>query len=297
MTEKENVNCNLCNSNAADVLFPVDFYKLVKCRKCGLVYVSPRPTSCERENINKEIYDSQEYRTRYFRDRKIFEKWFKKKLSDIERYSRKGKILDVGTSYGFFLDVARKRGWETYGIEKNIPAVRYAREKLGLNISEGTTEEAQFPENFFDVITLWDVLEHIPDPTTFLRRLKTVLKRDGLVCIQSPNIESLIADYKKERWDWLTPNDHLSHFSPSTLRAILGKTGYKLISMATWEPTAYFIDAFLGFEDNKSFLFRFYRKTILRVIRKFFFFFFLPFQWLEKSKDKGALIVAYAKAE
>lgn len=279
-----------------DVLFLVNSFELVKCKECGLVYVNPRPTSREIERINKEIYDSEEYRIRYFRDRKIFEKWFKKKLREIERYSKKRKILDVGSSYGFFLDIARKRGWETHGIEKNIPAVRYAREKLGLNVFEGTIEDGKFVENCFDVITLWDVLEHIPDPTTFLKKLKTVLKRNGLICIQSPNIESLIADYKKERWDWLTPNDHLFHFSPSTLAAILRKSGFKVISITTWEPIAYFINAFLGFEDNKSFLFQFYRKTILRVIRKFFFL-FLPFQWFEKLKNKRALIIAYARAE
>jgi len=296
MIKKENVSCNLCNSNNTDKLFTVDSYRLVRCKKCGLVYVNPKPISTERERINKEIYDSEEYRTRYFQDRKVFEKWFKKKLRNIERYCKKGKILDVGTSYGFFLDVARKRGWETYGIEKNIPAAHYAREKLGLNIFEGTVREAEFPKNFFDVITLWDVLEHTSDPIIFLRTLKTILKKNGLICIQSPNIESLIANYKKEKWDWLTPSDHLYHFSPDNLAAMLKKAGYEVISITTWEPTSYFINTFLAFEYNKSFLFELYRKTILRVIRKIFFPLFLPFQWFEKSKAKGALIVAYAKA-
>lgn len=280
-----------------DTLFPINSYKLVKCKNCGLVYVNPRPTTIEREAINKEIYDSEKYRTHYFQDRKIFEKRFKKKLRKIERYSKKGKILDVGTSYGFFLDEARKRGWETYGIEKNIPAAHYAREKLGLNVFGCTIEEEKFDKNYFDVITLWDVLEHSPDPVIFLKKLKTVLKINGLICVQSPNIESLIAKYRKERWDWLSPNDHLFHFSPSTLEAILIKSGYKIISITTWEPTTYFIDTFLGFEDNKSFLLQFYRRTILRVTKKFFFFLFWPFQWFKKFKDKRALIIAYAKAE
>lgn len=293
--KKESVQCNLCNSNNTDRLFEVGSYRVVRCTKCGLVYVNPRPISTERERINREIYGSEEYLTRYFRDRSVFERWFKDKLRYIERYSEKGKILDIGTSYGFFLDVARKRGWETYGIEKNLPAVQYAREKLGLNVFEGPVTGAEFP-GFFDAITLWDVLEHIPDPITFLRTVKTIVKKSGLICIQSPNIESLIAKYKRESWDWLTPSDHLYHFSPATLAAMLKKAGYEVISITTWEPTAYFIDAFLAFERNESFIFELYRKTILRVIKKFFFPLFLPFQWLEKSKDEGALIVVYAKA-
>jgi len=291
------VPCRLCGADETEGVFVVDGLALVKCSRCGLVYVNPQPTPSEREFCNLRIYRSREYKEQYFRDRRALERRFRKKLKQIERYNDRGRLLDIGCSYGFFLRVAKVRGWDVYGVEANPDAARYASEIWGLKVVQGRFEETKWPVGFFDVVTMWDVLEHMPDPTETLRTVRNILKRGGILAIQCPNIDSLVARRKQERWNWLTPGDHLYYFSPHTLSLLLEKAGYSVLSLYTWEPTRYFVDSLFSFEKHKGIVFVIYRKSILRGLRSIFSFLFAPVQCLEKIVDRGALIVAFARRE
>ena len=111
-----------------------------------------------------------------------------------KRKDGKGTLLDIGCAAGFLLDEARKDGWDVYGVELSEWAVKHAREKMGLkNVCQGTLTEAQFPANFFDVVVMTDVIEHLIDPKTTLDGIRLLLKPNGMMCCNTPDVNSLMS--------------------------------------------------------------------------------------------------------
>jgi len=184
---QEFVSCNLCGNNNTKHLYNYGSTNIVKCLDCGLVYANPRP----REDLNKEFFSkshhSQDLEKR-ISDARV--SVFKKALSDIElrRNGLKGKILDVGCGVGTFLNLAKSSGWEVTGIELSKDACEYAKSKLGLEILNSSIEEAHFDKSSFDVVTLWNVLDHLRDPLSMLKEANRILRPGGFLIIRVPNI-------------------------------------------------------------------------------------------------------------
>jgi 2-polyprenyl-3-methyl-5-hydroxy-6-metoxy-1,4-benzoquinol methylase len=167
---------------------------------------------------------------------------FRKGLSLIERYKSEGKLLDVGCALGVFLHLARERGWEVYGVDISRYAASYARDVLGFEVFAGELAEVQFPEKWFDVITLWDVLEHFPDPSRQLQEIRRILKDDGIILMNTPNEAGLLRllagmifrlsggkiSYPVRK---LYHPFHLHYFTQQTLQALLGKNGFTLVEL------------------------------------------------------------------
>jgi len=197
---------------------------VVKCSRCGLLYVNPRLKAdvivSSYVRSNDELYVSQtEGRKRTFQ----------KNLRVVERYApAKGKILDVGAAAGFFLKVAQESGWEPYGVEPSQWLSRYGREKLGMDIKQGTLRGSTYPDGFFDVVTMWDVLEHVTDPLSELREIRRILKRDGILIINYPDIGTWMAKLAGRHW-WFLLSVHLTYFSQDTLKLMLEEAGFKPI--------------------------------------------------------------------
>jgi len=291
----EFVDCNLCNSTDYSDLYKVGSHCIVKCSKCGLVYENPRPTIQELQNSNLSIYASNEYEQMYLDYRELLSERFHKRLTEIGQWvSSGGRLMDIGCSFGLFLKIAESFDiWECMGVEVNEKTAEYARGRLGLNVVTGQLGHLKFPSGHFDVVTMWDVLEHTPDPYSYLWEVRRILKDNGLVAIQLPNIESFLARLGREQWEWLTPPDHLYHFSPATLQAILKKAGFKVLKIKTEEPSKIFINSILSrwtFTGPTHPI-----KAVVTKIIKRVHFAFLPFQWINWWRGKGALIVTYAK--
>jgi len=158
---------------------------------------------------------------------------------------RSGRLLDMGCGLGFFVQVvAGQPGWEASGCEISQPAVRHARETLKQHVVCSHLEDAPWPPASFDVITMWDVLDHILEPDPVLRRCHTLLKDDGLFFIRTPNISIHLprARVKKLVWGersgpgFLQPRDHFHHYSPSTLRRLLERNGFSRIRFLHLRP-------------------------------------------------------------
>ena len=177
----ESVNCNLCNLDHTETLFTqrdkfgisTDDFQGVRCRQCGLLYINPRPTPEEMARFYPETYSWRETLetgpglTRWIRR---LEKGYRYHLleddtSKVIRYTGKhsGKVLDVGCGTGDRLDVFRAKGFEPYGVETSGSA-DYAEKDLHLEVRKGDLFSASFPDRFFDVVTLYHVLEHTHDP-------------------------------------------------------------------------------------------------------------------------------------
>ncbi|NQT21326.1 MAG: methyltransferase domain-containing protein [Planctomycetes bacterium] len=146
-----------------------------------------------------------------------------------------GRLLDVGCGLGFFLEkVSGFPQWDAFGCEVSRPAVEFARTKLGLaNIICGRIEKTDLPEGSFDIITLWDVIEHIPQPDQFLSCLMPLLKDDGFLFAHTPNIRIQLpkAKLKKllsgsnRRLHYLEARDHANIYSRTTLATVLERNG------------------------------------------------------------------------
>ena len=146
-----------------------------------------------------------------------------------EHHSRRGKLLEVGCSYGFFLDAARRDGWEVCGVELDEAAANHAREKLGIEVFSGTLEsECSRLRAPYDVIALFHVIEHIPRPIPFLQACRTLLADDGVLLLRTPNVDSWIAGVARSHWQWSCPPAHIHLFSPRTLPLLFAESGYQV---------------------------------------------------------------------
>ncbi len=222
----ENISCPLCQMNNFEHLFNIEYLNFVKCNTCGLVYINPRPASGDLFKVYSR--GLKEWTTvEAYMDKK--RDLCKNYLTKVEAVKEKGRILDLGCSIGLFLKIARERGWDTYGVDISHEDVEYAKRNYNLNVIKGTIENANYPNNFFDVITMWDFIEHIPDPISCLKEVKKILKKDGVLFILTGNIESREAKQKKVYWPFFGGGTHLIFYSPKTIRRILDIVGLKMI--------------------------------------------------------------------
>jgi len=224
--------CRLCGSNDYRRLITKLGYDVVRCRRCGLVFVWPQPTAEELE----ALYSSGAYHAEI--DEAERRRYAERRLDEIERLVPPlGRLLDVGCSRGYLLEAARERGWQVAGVEINRRSVEVARSR-GLEVHRGTLADAPFPPESFDVVTAFDVIEHLRSPRAFLARVHRLLRPDGFLVLTTPNIGGLVprATYwlvarTLGAWEHPTPPGHLVQFSRHTLAALLSRSGFEV---AVW---------------------------------------------------------------
>ncbi len=147
---------------------------------------------------------------------------------DIIPFSGEGKILDIGCGNGRYLTSLKKQGWQTYGIEQNPGASKYARDELHLTVTTGDLLDCKYQDKFFDVITMWHSLEHLYEPLPTLKETKRILRNDGLLVISVPNIDSFVAKIFKTYWYGLQLPIHLIAFTTDSITKMLDKAGFKV---------------------------------------------------------------------
>ncbi len=213
--------CNICDSTVSSILIKKDGYNIYQCDKCSLAFTHPQPVSLD-EQYDSSYFDL--YRKRHdFRLRRA-----DGRLRRIELLCEPGKLLDIGCSLGYFVEAANARGWEASGIEISPYASQEARE-LGLDVRTGVLEGAGYSSGAFDCVTMWDVLEHVPDPTAHMLEVRRVLSDNGLVVIGTPNLGHALFKIKREHWRHLKPSEHIFYFQKSSIARLLAKTGFDVI--------------------------------------------------------------------
>jgi len=141
-----------------------------------------------------------------------------------------GDMLDVGAATGFFLDLARNRGWRTVGVEPSEFAVSVAKGK-GLDVRQGIVEDLAIPDNSFDVITMWDVIEHVNAPRASLAAAFRLLRPGGVLAINTPDSGSTLARLLGLRWHLVVPPEHLVLFHQESLRRLLAESNFEVTSI------------------------------------------------------------------
>jgi len=224
----ETVSCFLCGADETGLRATIDGWRVVRCRRCGLAYLNPRPAEAELEALYSEAYFCSEQCRAGGVDS---ERGIAERMEDIvaiERFKRNGVLLDIGCATGHLLIAARRRGWEVTGIEFSEWAARTAKEQFGLEVLVGAVESLTLPQKRFDVITAYHVLEHLSDPLKTLEHASRWMKDDGLLVIRLPNLRSFDAWFYQDQWEgWRVPF-HFYHFSPKTLKKLLRMAGFRV---------------------------------------------------------------------
>jgi SAM-dependent methyltransferase len=241
----KHVNCNLCGSSRHTLRFSVGQYRLVCCSDCGLNFFNPQLDDEDLLQLYRNDYflnDSLLFREGpiygyqdYLGDRFGIQQDFQSKVMEIGRYVQNGQVLDIGCAYGFFLELMKKQGWETHGVELNHQAVKFAKDELGLNVREGIFEEMEFSRAEYDLVTMFDVVEHLIDPRAALVKVNEILKPDGLLVISTVDINSLVARLLGPKWeDIRRAKTHLWLFSNETMPKMLDLAGFEVINTTSY---------------------------------------------------------------
>lgn len=233
----ESVSCNLCHSQASRIIYSKFDLNLVKCENCRLVYAHPRPLSSDiRKRYESEAFFREHLEalkaTRNSYSIDFIRSHYSLFLDLIRAYFKPGKkLLDIGCGAGFFLKAAQEEGWKAEGIEISTLAVRYARNIVGINVHNGSLKETVYLPQTFDIITLFDLLEHLLDPLETLKDIHRILKEGGIVIISTPDFNSLSRFLYGRDWAVLSPAEHLYNFSEKTLRKLLTRTGFRILGI------------------------------------------------------------------
>ena len=152
---------------------------------------------------------------------------FSERLNTIENHVKKGSLLDVGCSIGTFMEVAKRKDWDVFGVDLNKDAIRDCRKK-GLKVE---LKDINLYKNNkkFDLINMSDLIEHVISPTKTLQKCRELLKDEGFIFISTPDFGSILARIMKERWFHVWPKEHLYYFNKKTMRKLLEKTGYEIV--------------------------------------------------------------------
>jgi len=195
---------------------------IVRCLGCGLVRQNPQPQPVDLVQAYQEVEDE-----RYEEETSGRLETFSRALADIERHEPRGRLLDVGCHTGIFLDVARRAGWATTGVEPSRWSAERARAR-GLQVLDGTLADASLPDDSFDVVTMWDVIEHLAEPVEELKRARRLLRPGGLLAVSTMNVETWFPRLFGRRWPWYMQM-HLYYFTPRTLNQMLKLAGYETV--------------------------------------------------------------------
>lgn len=219
--------CPSCGKTGSKEWGNKNGHTLVRCDSCSLIFVSPMPVQTS-DIYGEEYFAGGEEHgyVDYDRDKEPMRDTFEIYLKKMEKtLGKKGKLLDVGSATGYFMDIARGRGWEVGGVEISEHAAKIGRAK-GLNIQTGTLEDTDLPEEGFDAITFLDVIEHMQKPKSALLQAKRLLKDGGIIVVNTPDAGSLWARVLGSRWQLVVPPEHLVLFNRENFADLLKESGF-----------------------------------------------------------------------
>ena len=254
MLKKElhrHVDCALCRVDDATEIFVKEGFTFVRCNRCGLVYVNPQ-CATDKLTENYELNASADFWVDVLlsgpeQDYDI--RKFTRCCEQLEDITPGRRVLDVGCSIGLFLKVARDRGWDTTGLELSKKAVDYAVNDLGLDVRPALLHDAGLDPESFDVVALWEVLEHVPDPRSVLEQCGEVLKPGGVLAVLVPNRDALSARIMRADCSCFGGRNHLWYFSPAVLTELLAQQGFEVEHTETQLSQVQEILTFLNYKN------------------------------------------------
>lgn len=307
----ERVRCNLCDSDDPETLFAQSDvltgdptpHAVVRCRKCGLQYVNPRPSAGEIARFYPAEFVSYQFvlaaSGASLRDRlisKITRSSARQRVKELAGATKLGpdtRVLDIGCGKGVFLYVLKESyGCDVTGVDFDAEAVRYCREQLAIRTIQGGVADLGDLTPGFDFITLWHFLEHNFDPLAALHAAYRLLGEGGRLIVEVPNVDSAEnAVFGRRSYLYDLPR-HLYHFSPTTLGALLERAGFEVERLHFTCLAGGWIGSFVNLVSGG----RVYRR-----LREHVGAFLLlaqiaaPFDWLSARLGRGSIMTVVAR--
>jgi len=222
--------CPVCDESDGSPMGSKQGFHLYRSASCGLVFVAPVPKS-------EDIYGEEYFHgaahgfgyVDYNREKEAMHSTFARYVKEISKLYPVKKLFDIGAASGYFVAFAKNCGWEASGIEISDAAAHEGR-SLNRPIQTGTIH--QVPDGKFDVITMWDVLEHVLDPRADIRRAGELLLPSGILAINTPDAGSWWARMLGIRWQLIVPPEHIHLFTKTALNILLEENGFKIVRSA-----------------------------------------------------------------
>ncbi len=200
---------------------------ILKCPSCGFVFADTQLSAADLQKLYQRNYFFGNEYLNYLDDKPALQKNFKARTRTLSRYSPGGNLFEIGCAYGFFLELAQ-RHWMAEGCDISAPACDEAR-KQGYNVTCGDFLRLPLKEEQYDVIALWDTIEHLARPDLYVQKASTLLKPGGILCATTGDIGSRMARMRKHRWRLIHPPTHLHYFDRKSIEQLMLKNGLEVI--------------------------------------------------------------------
>lgn len=222
-------SCLVCEAQGKDVeLYP----GIRRCSECRYVYADVQLTDEELSAIYGEQFFTGAEFSDYLSAEPLFRKNFRSRWKVLTKFldaQRHRNLLEIGSGYGFFLDEVEDKFDSVEGIDITDAGVRYAQEHLGLHVVQGDFLKRNYGEQQFDVVCMWDTIEHLRAPEEYVEKISDLTSSGALLAITTADVESLNSRMRGRRWRMIHPPTHLHYFSPGTIERLLGRYGFEVI--------------------------------------------------------------------
>lgn len=225
-------SCPVCNSAQSRGRGNKGYFEIWACRRCGSWYTSALPDT-ESEQDYDDYYPDINLTTPEFISRRLDEI-----VATFDKFRNSNRLLDVGFGAGDLLRAAARAGWDAEGVEVSRPAVENAV-RSGLNVHHGELAKMQFPDDYFDVVTAVEVLEHVPEPSQLCHEIARIVRPGGLFWATTPHSRGLSARLLGTHWSVVSPPEHLQLFSTRGAKLLLAEAGFRRIALATHAANPY----------------------------------------------------------
>jgi 2-polyprenyl-3-methyl-5-hydroxy-6-metoxy-1,4-benzoquinol methylase len=227
------VSCNVCGADDYTVVFPKGYaqvHQIVRCNHCALMYANPQ------ELIDCNAFEEYDKKAQT----EEFQQYFNKQHVQLpdnlrvlkvlnDTFPQRGRLLEIGSYLGIFLDHIRSAGWDVTGLEPFHTVAEYSRKTYGLNVIEKLLPDAKFPNRDFDVVIMLHVIEHLPNPAEYIREIRRILKPGGMLVVETPRFDSLMFKVMGRRERSLSNCDgHIYFFTVPSLSALLERNGFNV---------------------------------------------------------------------
>lgn len=240
-------NCLACDSTKSK-----DLYQGIKsCLSCGFAWADVHLSQEQWSEIYSRNYFFGDEYVDYVQEEPALRKNFRRNINWIRSLCSGGRLLEIGSAYGFFLDEAKKY-FSVMGVDIHEEGCRYAKDSYQTETRSGDFLDMEIAEGSFDVIVMWDVLEHLPRPDLFLQKGARLLKKGGHLFFSTLDISSLPARLQGRRWRQIHPPTHVSYFSWESLKLLLQRSDFQVVSKKymgdyrSWDNTFFNLLALRG---------------------------------------------------
>ncbi len=255
--------CNVCGRKDFKQSFP----GLIQCNNCDFITANIALSAEDIHTLYGTTYFSGEEYVDYVGDKKIIQKNLCKWLKAIRRYRDSGVLIEIGSAYGFFLEIAEEH-FQATGYEISEAATDYSNYAINARTyNTDFLDDANILPNSVDIVVMWDVIEHLPDPAMVIDKVQNVLKPNGHIFITTGDIDSRLAKFQGPSWRMIHPPSHLQYFSKTTLTKLLTSKGFEIVDIkypGYWRTLGQILHGLfiLGNDTNESIIY----KLLLRIV-------------------------------